>query len=333
MKVAIVLTVKNEERLLRHNLLYHKAIGASHCFVYFDDSTDGGKLSIQDLDFVTSQDSVVSENYEHLEFLNKFTSQAQEHHTARQCLNTYDALVQCRAHGYQWLISIDADELVCTDENKPSQLGSFFSEISEDIDLVHLKTYEALQRKESYGNVFAEETFFKTSHKYEFKFEKILKKFFNPFTQTYQKFAYWYGQHLGKGAIRVTSDIIPHNVHKYILVSGKPINSAHAGSVLHYHAYDAADFIKKFTNFSNHPDTFLSGNMVKSQKLLLRDVVNKAGYTNDQLVDYFNDNLLFHPQEVQNLVKNRYFLVIKRKKKPLKEIRSVKQVFTQMNKR
>ena len=200
MKIALVLTVKNEERLLRHNLLYHKAIGADHIFIYFDDTTDSGKESISDLDFVTINDSVAVEKYARLEYLEKFTSQAGEHHTARQCLNTFDAQQQCEKNGIDWLISLDADELICTDFREPSNLKYFFSGVDKNVEVVYFKTLEALQQKEVYGHVFLEETLFKQNRKQK-KGGDFYKKLYNPFTKTSEKFSLWYGQHLGNGAV------------------------------------------------------------------------------------------------------------------------------------
>ena len=147
MKIALVLTVKNEERLLRHNLLYHKAIGADHIFIYFDDTTDSGKESISDLDFVTINDSVAVEKYARLEYLEKFTSQAGEHHTARQCLNTFDAQQQCEKNGIDWLISLDADELICTDFREPSNLKYFFQELTKMLRLYILKPSKPFSKR------------------------------------------------------------------------------------------------------------------------------------------------------------------------------------------
>src|SRR5690554_2638693 len=108
MKIGLVITVKNEERILRQNLLYHKAIGVDKVFVYFDDSTDNGKTSISDLEFVEIADSVTEDLYRHIESLDDFFTQAKEHHTARQCLNTYDAIQKSKVSNIDWLISIDA---------------------------------------------------------------------------------------------------------------------------------------------------------------------------------------------------------------------------------
>ena len=326
MKIALVLTVKNEERLLRNNLLYHKAIGADHIFVYFDNTTDEGKGTIADLDFVSINNSVPAEKYAHLEYLEKFTSQAEEHHTARQCLNTFDADRQCEKAGIDWLISLDADELICTDFKEPSNLKSFFERIDENVDVVNFKTLEALQQRENYGNVFMEETLFKQNRKQK-KGEDFYKNLFNPFTKTSEKFSWWYGQHLGKGAVRVGKGIIPHNVHRFKSIDNSKAETANAGNVLHYHAYDAEDFIKKFTNFSDHPNTFLSGNKVESIKLLLRDIVNNSGMDNNELHDYFRKNLLFSEAEVQDLKKEKTFFLFKKLTSPLTEIVSVQKVF------
>ena len=47
MKVAVVMTVKNEERLLPQNVHYHLGIGIECIFIYFDGTTDHGKEKIR----------------------------------------------------------------------------------------------------------------------------------------------------------------------------------------------------------------------------------------------------------------------------------------------
>lgn len=321
MKIAIVLTVKNEVRLLRNNLLYHKAIGIDRAFVYFDNTTDKGRESISDLDFVSVSSSVESRKYIHLDYLQKFTSQAAEHHTARQCLNTYDAQQQCKELGVDWLISLDADELICTDYNRPSNLKLFFKAIPENVEVVNFETLEALQQRERCENVFAEETLFKVNK------QAFYRSIRNPFTELNQKFTWWYGHTMGKAAIRIGRNLIPHNVHRYKKIDGTQAERIDKGNILHYHAYDAEDFIKKFTNFSNHPDTFLSGNKVEDLKLLLRDVVNTSDLNQQQLENYFKENLMFDEKEVKKFKKRKKYLFFKIYPTPLIEITSVKLAF------
>ena len=99
---------------------------------------------------------------------------------------------------------------------------------------------------------------------------------------------------------------------------------------MHYHFYDAKDFIKKFNNFKKHPDTFLSGNKVGSLKILLRDIVNKSGMSNEQLKIYFKDNLMFNEDEVAVLLKNKVFWLIPRKENTLMKILLIKKIFSNL---
>jgi len=326
-KIGIVLTVKNEERLLRNHILYHLAIGAAHVFVYFDNTTDSGKESIANINKVTLQDSIPANKYNSLSFLNRFIEKAKEHHTARQCLNTFDALQQAEKMELDWLISIDADELICTHIDQPSSLPSFFKDIDEKVDVVNFRVLEALQRSMLYENVFQEEVLFKQTRSFKYPWNRTYKTLYNPFSKTTQKFSWWYGQHLGKGAIRTGRGVIPHNVHRYKLSSDTLLTSIDKGYVLHYHAYDGEDFIKKFQNFKEHPNQFLSGNKVKDFKLLLRDIVNHAGYSKEELLAYYKDYLLFSPKEVAQLLANRNPFFLKRSKPLLKEVRSPQMVF------
>lgn len=324
MKIALVLTVKNEKRLLRNNLLYHKAIGADRIFVYFDNTTDRGKESISDLDFVTINDSVSAKKYGHLNYLEKFTSQAREHHTARQCLNTFDAQQLSKKEGIDWLISLDADELICTDFENPLNLKSFFKSVDKQVEVVTFKTLEALQRKETYGNVFQEEILFKKDR------WAHTKKLYDPLIKSKQKFSWWYGQIMGKEAVRIDRGIIPHNVHRFKKMDNSQTVKINKGHILHYHAYDAEDFIKKFKNFKDHPNTFLSGNKVEDIKLLLRDVVNKTGYSEEELVEYYRKNIYFTPKEVGQFQKIKSLFLFQ-KKPVLQEVLSVRKVFEEIN--
>ncbi len=321
MEIAIVLTVKNEARLLRNHLLYHKAIGVDRAFVYFDNTTDNGKETIMDLNFVTISNSVQAEKYAHLDYLHKFTSQAFEHHTARQCLNTYDAQKICENEKIDWLISIDADELITDGLENSSNLKLFFKTVPQNIEVISFKTLEVLQTRMHYENVFAEETLFKFNR---LAFYKYIN---NPFNSTKLKSTWWYGHEVGKSAVRISCSLIPLNVHHFIRKDRTKSLRLFAGHLLHYHIYDANDFIKKFKNFEDHPNTFLSGNRVVELKLLLRDVVNKLDLKESQLKNYYKENLLFEAKSIRKFKIGRRYLFFKIKPKPLREIKSVQRTF------
>ncbi len=330
MKIALVLTVRNEERLLRQNLLYHQAIGVEKVYVYFDNTSDNGKESIRDLQFVEIRDSVSAGDFQQHSYLEKFTSQAGEHHTARQCLNTFDASIKAGEEGCSWLISLDADELIVTGERGISDLHSFFQSINPEINAVKFEVREVLQAKKWYKNVFAEETRFKTQRKFKRNFKNIFKQLYNPATGNYEKYMYWYGHHAGKMAIRLRKSLIPLNVHRFVNREGKKPETAVKGFLLHYHSFDSTDFIKKYQNFDSHPSTYLSGRKVEKLKMFLITVVNTCGMGKTDLEEYFENNLMFKEKEIEKLRRNRTYLIFKREMPVLKEITSVKEVIKKL---
>ncbi len=328
--IALVITAKNEERLLKHNLEYHFAVGVSKAFIYFDEPTDQGPDSINNLPDVIIQNSVEADQYKNKSYLDKFTSKAIEHHTARQCLNTYDAMQKCKELGIDWLISIDADELIIADEASPKSLNSIFQDVGKDVDLVHFDTKEAVQRKVHYSNVFAEECLFKYTHNFKRKIDKLYKKIEDPFLKKNVKISYWMGQFQGKSAIRVSSDLIPKNVHRYKKIDGSKINQIKKGLVLHYNMFDRKDFLKKFQNFKNRPNTFLGGNSVSYKKKLWRDLVNSDTLDRAYIDAYFENNILFSDKEIKSM-SGMIFGLIPRKQPAFMEITSVNKVFKQNN--
>lgn len=334
MTIALVITAKNEERILRNNLIYHYYLGISRCFVYLDGSTDGTRKSLEGLDFVTVSDSIDVNKYESIKHLQQFVDTYETHHTARQCLNTYDAKMKCRDFGIDWLISIDSDELIALDMNKfiPNSLPLFFKEVDKDFDEVNFRVFEVFPRKKEYGNVFAEESFFKTHWKFKNRCISITKNFYNPFTESYFKHSYWYGQGQGKSAIRVSSDLVPRTVHRYIRTSEGNHKAMNVNYLLHYHVYDAVDFIKKFKNMSKHPSTHVSGGAVESIKLFWKDLVNSDALSEEEKISYFEKYIMFSKVEIERIF-HRKSLMYRLLRQPVGflEIKSIKAFYAYRN--
>lgn len=331
MRVAIVLTVKNEERLLQQNILYHLGIGIERLFIYFDGTTDNSKDLVKGISEVSAQDSVNAKKYSDKHFLEKFWSNAEHHHTARQCLNTYDAMQKCSELGIHWLISLDADELFLPNTEVQENTTDFFESIPESIDLIQLPALEVVNRQMHYKHVMAEETLFKTKKNFNSKFDQIYQKIYNPYNDEYILASYWLGHTMGKAAIRVNRALIPHNVHRYKKRSGDKINILNKGNVLHYHIYDFIDFIKKFHNFKNHPDTFLSGNKIEKLKSLWIKLVNDSSKNEEELKTYFKRNLLYTPEKIKRLKKTRFFNLLNRKEEAIIEIIHPREILSKKN--
>lgn len=329
MKVAVVMTVKNEARLLRQNVLYHLGIGVNKIFVYLDQTTDDGAETINDLEAIEINTSVEAKTYQDQPYLEKFWSNAHEHHTARQCLNTFDAMRKCKAEQIDWLISLDADELFLSSKDEPVTLQAFFEAArTQDADIISLTPLEVVARKMAYQNVMLEETMFKTKKNFQSKFDQIYQKIYDPYTHSHKTLSFWLGHTMGKAAIRVQSDLIPHNVHRYTSRVGEPLKTISMGYLLHYHIYDFEDFIKKFKNFKERSETYLSGNKIKSLKSLFIKLVNDRDNSPEYLKTYFEKYLFFGPSKMNRLKKTRVGNVLKRREPAVITIDLPKHILT-----
>ena len=182
MEVAIVITVKNEARLLRQNIFYHLGIGVKKMFIYFDNTTDGGRELVESIDGVFCSESITSNKYDDLPYLKKFTNQKFTQHSARQCINSYDAELQCIKEGIDWLISIDADEFFLLPRSEGYKtIQEFFNSASaQNYDIVRFGVFEVIPRKMKYDLVAIEETLFKTKKNFKSKFDQIYFEITDP---------------------------------------------------------------------------------------------------------------------------------------------------------
>ena len=312
----MVLTVKNEARLLKQNVYYHLGIGIKKIYIYFDGTEDGGRDLVESIEGVECHESIDTDKYDHLPFLKKFTDQRSIQHSARQSLNSYDAEQRCLSEGMDWLISIDADEFFMPpDEFKTDALHHFFEEVdSKDYEIVRFNVYEVIPRKMEYKHVVLEETLFKTKKNFKSKFDQIYFKITDPYTNEQIITHFWLSHNMGKCAIKTGNDLIPHNVHKYkSKYEDKSANTVFAGHILHYFQYDANDFIKKSENFKFRPKQYLSGKRIGRLKNLYINLVNDPKKSRQDILEFYEENLLFNKRKVARLYKTRVFNILPRK--------------------
>ena len=129
MKIALVITIKNERKLLRNNLEFHHKLGVDLVFIFLDGTEDETEKTIDDLPYVRVASSVSLDCFQGFAELHELVINSEEHHTARQMLNMVYAKELAQKEGFDWLIAIDADELICPDISivKLDQLKSFFT--------------------------------------------------------------------------------------------------------------------------------------------------------------------------------------------------------------
>lgn len=328
MNVALVLTVKDEERLLKQNIYYHLGIGIKKIYIYFDGTEDGGRELVEDIDGVECLDSIISGKFEHLPFLEKFNASRLQQHTARQCLNSYDAEQRCVIEGLDWLISIDADEFFVTSDAAIQSVDDFFENIQSDgYTLIRLGVREVIPRRMAYNHVALEETLFKSKKNFSSRFDQIYFKIFDPYTNTSIQTSYWLSHNMGKCAIKVGTDLIPHNVHKYKPRNeNTPAKTIHAGFILHYFQYDLDDFIKKSVNFKFIPKHYLSGKRIGRLKELYITLVNDPDKTRAEIFEFYEKNLLFNEKKVKRLRKTSLLNLLPRQEDAIIEIRKPSEI-------
>lgn len=328
MNVAIVITVKNESRLIRQNVYYHLGIGIKKIYVYFDGTEDDSRSKVQDIDGVECHDSISSDIFDDLPFLQKFTAHKLEQHSARQSLNSYDAEQRCKKDGMDWLISIDADEFFLPSRHSCVPLSQFFELHDKGgYEIIRLSVFEVVSRKMHYDYVALEETLFKTKKNFKSKFDQIYFNIVNPYTKTSVSTHYWYSHLMGKCAIKVGRDLIPHNVHKYkSLHEEVAVKTIWAGHILHYFQYDAKDFIKKYQNFKLRPKHYLSGKRIGRLKELYIRLVNDPNNTQADVLHFYKENLLFDKNKLARLQKTRVFNLLPRREEATIEITVPKAV-------
>lgn len=292
MSVALTMTVRDESEFVRSNLSYHQFLGVEHFFVYDDGSTDATVETVEGLTFVTLlpgvsvSDARANPQTRHL-------AQRHDNPSARQVINTIDAMNRACKAGYEWLVFLDADELLCPDleESSPNQLLAFFDSIHPCVEVVRFQVVEAVQRAAS---AFTE-TLFKV------RSEGLTRRFPDPTGGPALLHSGFFGHIEGKSAVRLSSRAAPYNTHFFRMPDGSDVRELQAGYVLHYFAQTYRDFCKKFARIKNWRGHALHSPIPQLKKLL-------AHLTNEldacELEAYFREHYLFSEQDVDNMAAN-----------------------------
>lgn len=324
---AIVMTVRNEQDLLRSNVLYHRHLGIERFYVFLDGTTDRTPETVSDLDAVTILPSSSGETFleagTHRDLharsprLREVVLKSASHHEARQMLNTIVALERARDEDIEWLISLDPDELLSLDPDATTagELVDFLAAQPSGVEAVSFPTSEIVQRRTTYENVLAEATLFKHERSwvprplYDPYRRQVRRHFYEPRKvlglpiPKRKTLSWWYGHRLGKSAVRTRLDLLPR-VHTFRRFDGGSLETKSAGRLLHYLLYSADDFVKKFKNYVSHPDTLVSGHALSYRKRVWIDMVNDPSFSEADLRDYYDRWVAFDEDELAGMKKS-----------------------------
>lgn len=291
------MTVRDEREMLRSNLRYHHFAGVTRCYVYDDGSADGTPETVADLPYVElhpSIDGMTAPVPSHLRDVDEASRQAFPY---RQLLNVMDATARASAAGAAWLVAIDADELVAVELARavPDGLRDLLGSQERRVEAVIFPTLEVVQRRARYADVMAEETLFKRPD------IDIMRETYDPFEKRVRTVRAVYGHKQGKTAVRVSTDVVPINNHRFSTLGGSPLRAVEAGHLLHYYSHDWVAFVRKFRLMKDHPDHHVRGDRVVLQKRLWRDVVNRSGLDDNGLREYYERWVMFSDADVRRM--------------------------------
>jgi hypothetical protein len=312
--IAVAITAKNERSLLPFNIAYHRHTGIEHFYVYLDETDDTCRNILDRWSYVTLNDSITLDELPNLEESGNRISELfkiwESHHTARQMINAHHARLQAREAGYDWLISIDADELIYPITGGP--LGERLNEIfdlAQDAEIISLRPLEILPRPTETDNIFAEACWFmnvfETVDGKLTRSENTVRKIYDPFNDQVMNLRGYLGHKGGKMAVRTIVDSVPNTVHDFVGPDYTPLRSKEVLSLLHYNTFSYSEFIKKYRNFANRADTYAHGNKVKYvPKMLWTRLVNSGIYSEEQLLSYYQEWVAFSESTIAKLVKD-----------------------------
>jgi hypothetical protein len=323
-RAAVVMTVKNERDVLRSNILFHRHLGVERFYVFPDDDAEGTGESVADLDFVQVSESMSAARFlasesrrqlaERSRKLARAVEDAELQHTARQMLNAFVAMEKARERGIEWLLAIDADELVCPriERAEAGEFATLLDTVDPRTEQVRFRPLEIVQQDRSYRNVFGEAVLFKRPD------VRVARPVYDPFREKFKRFErkdvlfrrlslskirrfdWWYGHHEGKAVVRVDLDVVPL-IHRFEGADGRNLTSGEGGYLLHYFMYDVQDFIKKYRSYVKQPDRWVAGATIPYRKRLWRDLVNDPAFSEDSIRSYYRRWIAFDEVEVERL--------------------------------
>ena len=147
-KFALTYTVKNESRLLPQANEYHPAAGCSRIYLFWDNTTDNAPELVAHYPQVVARKSFKpDELHDPPTWLAQILPAWDIELDVRKIANTYYAAQQAAKDGLEWLICIDADELILTstaEQQLENHIPRCLEQIPEDIDQLLLPNLESV---------------------------------------------------------------------------------------------------------------------------------------------------------------------------------------------
>lgn len=210
--VAACLCVRDEERFLRENLLYHHAVGVHRIYLFADRCVDATVEIGRSLPWVEVFELDPADT-DPLPYITDIHTRVMDR-----------ALEFARRDGFDWLLTLDADELafagnldrdpeswdsMTTDELlEDADLPAMLAEVPEETLEVRLTTREAVPALEWAGEPFHHQSYFYGPK----PFARVLH---HPVTGATEAWTGFLGHVQGKSIVRTTARVSAHDSHRW----------------------------------------------------------------------------------------------------------------------
>ena len=271
---AIVCTLRNPGPSIRSFVQYHLRIGFHRIYLFFDDPRDAwiSEVPSDDRVEILPCDDELRSCWADWPAMRAFVGTEV---MARQVLNAELAIQLGRQAGIQWLLHLDADELIDFGE---TSVEGFFSDLGRSVEQVSFLNMEVVPEAVDVLDMFREMTLFKRNRmQIPPRVLSESARLIEAIPQIPPGWFFYYAN--GKSAVRLGGGLLPSGVHRFQRSDGVELRTIHVAGprVLHYMNSGFANFWNRYETWGRFPD-FWFGNLpisksIGSFHLAARDIV------------------------------------------------------------
>lgn len=250
-RAAIVTTLRDAAATLESFVGYHRAIGFSHFFLFFDDPADAMLSWARTQPDITAiaRDGDLEKIWRSLSRWNEVGEHVDREVMSRQILNTEHTMAMARAMGLDWLLHIDADELFYVPGGDAA--AHFAALAVRPPDVATYLNFEAVPEAEETGDFFRSVSLFKLP-----LLQPPLPQAQALMARAGQRadaYFHFYGN--GKSAVRLAAPgMLPGSVHGFSRPGGHAAAQFRGPFILHYACSGFAAFWRKYAILGRFAD-------------------------------------------------------------------------------
>ncbi len=303
-RIGIASTMRGAEKVIDSFIIYHRAIGFEHFFLFFDEPDDPAIDRARRYDGVTiipTDDDLRRQWQASTLFAARFTDEIM----GRQTLNLEVAIGLAAGQGLDWLMHIDQDELFYS--ARQSVQDHFAELTARNVACAMYPNHEAVPEQMDVVDFFKEVTLFKkgATARAEPAFNDRQKALLAATPQLGDGFFHFYAG--VKSAARVQPGLLPFGTHKFKPPAGSLTATARTDPlILHYPSCGFDHFWDKFVHLGARPYTFWGQDATNSLGPFLRDALAVGGQGDLQAARAFYANRFVLADEavVESLIEN-----------------------------